>query len=130
MSPGERDLERRLAHARPERRPGEFVFVSVEPGSARGIEAHATVRESEGLTLVIARADADAQGLPYDFVAAWITLTVHSALDAVGLTAAVAGRLAEAGISCNVIAGFFHDHLLVPLERADEALTILDAHQE
>jgi hypothetical protein len=112
---------------RPERRPGEFVFVSVDTQTARGLTAHATVRESEGLTLVIAREEADAQALPYDFVAAWITLTVHSALDAVGLTAAVARKLADAGIGCNVIAGFFHDHLLVPVERADEALTILSS---
>jgi uncharacterized protein len=125
MSSGERDLQRLLARARPERRPGEFVFVSVDPHTARGLTAHATVRESEGLTLVIAREEADAQDLHYDFVAAWITLTVHSALDAVGLTAAVARKLADAGISCNVIAGYFHDHLLVPVERADDALTVL-----
>jgi hypothetical protein len=125
MSSGECDLERLLAEARPERRPGEFVFVSVDAQAAHGLTAHATVRESEGLTLVIPRGEADAQGLDYDFVAAWITLTVHSALDAVGLTAAVAARLADAGISCNVIAGLFHDHLLVPVERAGEAMTIL-----
>jgi hypothetical protein len=125
MSSGERDLQRLLAQAQPERRPGEFVFVSVEPQTARGLPAHASVRESEGLTLVIPRRQADEQALHYDFVAAWITLTVHSALDAVGLTAAVARKLAEAGISCNVIAGFFHDHLLVPVDRADEAITIL-----
>ncbi len=123
MSSGERDLQRLLVRAQPERRPGEFVFVSVDTQTARGLTAHATVRESEGLTLVITREEADAEAL--HFVAAWITLTVHSALDAVGLTAAVARKLANAGISCNVIAGFFHDHLLVPVERADEALTIL-----
>ncbi len=125
MSSGERDLQRLLVRAQPERRPGEFVFVSVDTQTARGLTAHATVRESEGLTLVIAREEAEVRGLHYDFVAAWITLTVHSALDAVGLTATVAGKLADAGIGCNVIAGFFHDHLLVPVERADEALTIL-----
>lgn len=60
-------------------------------------------------------------------VAAWIALQVHSALYAVGLTAAVSSALAEAGVSCNVIAGYHHDHLLVPFERGQEALTILRA---
>ncbi len=67
---------------------------------------------------MVRREQSDSAGLPYDLVAAWITLTVHSALDAVELTAAVAGQLAGAGISCNVIAGRHHDHLLVPHDRA------------
>ena len=58
---------------------------------------------------------------------AWITLDVHSALDAVGLTAAVAGALAERGIACNVVAGFHHDHLFVPVDRAGDAIDALDA---
>lgn len=119
----ERDLDRLLRAMDPVRRPGEFVFVSRrEPVP---LPAVATVVEDEGTSYVLARADADELGFAYDFVAAWITLTVHSALDAVGLTAAVAGALAEAGISCNVIAGAHHDHLLVPVDRAEEALTVL-----
>ena len=54
-----------------------------------------------------------------------ITLTVHSALEGVGLTAAVAGALAQAGIACNVVAGYHHDHLFVPWDRREEALAIL-----
>jgi hypothetical protein len=54
-----------------------------------------------------------------------ITLTVHSALEGVGLTAAVSGALAEQGIACNVVAGFHHDHLFVPWERREEALGVL-----
>ena len=64
---------------------------------------------------------------PYDFVAAWITLQVHSALGAVGLTAAVSRVLTEAGISANVVAGFTHDHLFVPHDRADDAVRTLVA---
>ncbi len=56
---------------------------------------------------------------------AWITLTVHSSLEAVGLTAAVANTLASAGIACNVLAGFHHDHLLVPIDRVDDAMAAL-----
>jgi hypothetical protein len=79
-------------------------------------DAFALIREDEGATAIV----------PADTgYFARITLTVHSALDGVGLTAAVAGALAQAGIACNVVAGFHHDHLFVPWERRDEALAIL-----
>ena len=74
---------------------------------------------------MVRRERADALGVSYDYLAAWITLRVHSALDAVGLTAAVSTALAGAGISCNVIAGYHHDHLLVPADRAADALEAL-----
>jgi len=103
----------------PVRRPGEFVFVSVdEPGEAM-------VREEEGVSVVLERSRADALGLAYDFVAAWITLRVDSTLEQVGLTALFSRALADAGIACNVLAGLHHDHLLVPVERADEAMSVL-----
>lgn len=85
----------------------------------------ATVREPEGLTIVLEQAEVDWLGLPYDNVAAIITLSVHSSLAAVGLTAAVSQALTTAEISCNVIAGTFHDHLLVPWDRRAEALAAL-----
>ncbi|GAA2441505.1 ACT domain-containing protein [Streptomyces lavendulocolor] len=122
----ERDLTRLVAGMRPELNRGRFVFVSVE-GTAvpPGLHPVVTVAESEGLTLVIPQEEADTASLPYDYVAGWITLRVHSALDAVGLTAAVARQLADAGLSCNVVAGFHHDHLFVEHARAAEALTAL-----
>jgi hypothetical protein len=109
-------------------RPGSFVFVLVpDEDLLDALAPEATIRESEGLTAVVRREHADALGLPYDYVAAWITLRVHSALDAVGLTAAVSTALARAGLSCNVIAGYHHDHLLVPADRASAALEALAA---
>ena len=103
---------------------GEFVFVSTPPSEfVEG--AVAMVKEVEGLTFVLRREDADRQSFEYEFVAAWITLRVTSALDGVGLTAAVSTALARAGISCNVLAGFHHDHLLVPFTRRDEALLVV-----
>jgi hypothetical protein len=119
----ERDLSRLLATMEPVVKPGEYVFVSLP--DRRSMPSQATVVEDEGTTHVLARSDADEYGLHYEFVAAWITLRAHSALDAVGLTAAVAGALAAAGISCNVLAGTFHDHLLVPHDRLDDALAVL-----
>ncbi len=110
----------------PELHEGVFVFVSV-PGPVPDLDAIATFREREGLTLIAEEGQALRAGLPILFRAAWITLTVTSDLHAVGLTAAVATALAAAGISCNVVAGACHDHLFVPVDRAGEALAVLQA---
>ncbi|MEU5658939.1 ACT domain-containing protein [Streptomyces sp. NPDC047737] len=125
---GERDLRTLLHGMRPELNPGRYVF-TVLPAAEMptGVTPVVTVTEREGLTLVVPEAQAVAAGLPYDFVAGWITLRVHSALDAVGLTAAVSLALTDAAISCNVVAGFHHDHLFVPHARADEAIRVLEA---
>lgn len=122
---GEKNLEALLAGMHPVQRDGEYVYVLWPYGRAlvEGIEA--AVREAEGLTVVLPRAVADKEGLSYDFVGAWITLEVHSALEALGLTAAVSKALTEAAISCNVLAGFHHDHLLVPVADAPRALGVL-----
>ncbi|CAL9334887.1 hypothetical protein SUDANB120_00146 [Streptomyces sp. enrichment culture] len=123
--PGEKDLRTLLASMSPQLNEGEYVFALAPAGEVpEGVRPVATVRE-EGLTLVLPRADADRLGLAYDYVAAWITLRVHSALDAVGLTAAFATALASAGLSCNVVAGFHHDHLFVPYDEAPRALAVL-----
>ncbi|MEU9998810.1 ACT domain-containing protein [Streptomyces sp. NPDC048370] len=121
----ERDLTRLVAGMRPELNPGRYVFTTVDGPAPAEVVPIVTVAESEGLTLVVRQEEADAAGLAYDYVAGWITLRVHSALDAVGLTAVVARGLAEAGLSCNVVAGFHHDHLFVEHARADEALAVL-----
>jgi uncharacterized protein len=125
---GESDLAALLATLRVTRRPGTFTFVTATVDHQGLVDAaHATVREAEGLTLVVHVDDAEAAGFAVSFEAAWLTLEVHSALEAVGLTAEVSTRLAGAGIACNVIAGTFHDHLLVPVERVDEAMALLDS---
>ncbi|MFG2111716.1 ACT domain-containing protein [Streptomyces sp. NPDC048718] len=128
----ERDLSRMLAGLRPELRPGRYAFTIVSGPDAlpAGIDPVVTVAEPEGLTLVVRQEEADAASLAYDYVAGWITLRVHSALDAVGLTAAVAGALADAGLSCNVVAGFHHDHLFVEHAGAERALAVLEALSE
>ncbi|MDI3421177.1 ACT domain-containing protein [Streptomyces luteolus] len=123
--PAERDLTRLLTGLRPHLDPHRYVYATVTGGIPPGLDPVVTVREDEGRTLVVRQEEADRAGLPYAYVAGWITLRVHSALDAVGLTAAVAGLLADAGLSCNVVAGFHHDHLFVPYERAEEAVDLL-----
>lgn len=119
------DLASLLASLEPALDPRPYVFTTGP--SAPACATVVTVAEPEGLTAVVAREDAERLGLACDYIAARVTLTVHSALEAVGLTAAVAGALAEAGISCNVVAGFFHDHLFVPWDRRDETVAVLRA---
>jgi len=100
-----------------------YVFAAGEPPP--GVSPFAVVREDEGVTVILTRADADRAGLAYDYVAARITLRVGSALTDVGLTALFSQILADAGISCNVIAGLAHDHLFVDWDQATRALALL-----
>ncbi|MFC9424684.1 ACT domain-containing protein [Streptomyces sp. NPDC056987] len=110
---------------RPEMNPGSYVFTTGRRHPA-GVTLVVTVAEREGLTPVLRQEDAEAAGPGYDYVAWWLVLRVHSALDAVGPTAAVAHELARAGVSCDVVAGFHHDHLFVPYEVADRAMDLLE----
>jgi len=123
------DLASLLARMDPELHEGEYVFCTM-PLNAElpiGLDPVATVREMEGRTLVLPREAAEIAGLAGTFRSAWITLRVRSALTAVGLTAAVSAALTRDGISCNVIAGFHHDHLFVPFDQAGRALAALAA---
>ena len=117
------ELDRLLGSLLPVVRDGEYVFISLT--GAPAVPCEATIAEDEGLTCVVRRTTADEMGWPYDFVAGWITLRVHSDLAAVGLTAAFSDALASAGLPCNVLAGYFHDHVLVPIDRVDDALAVL-----
>ena len=124
---GETDLQKLLADMRPELHAGEYVFVTTDHGSVpAGVRPVVSVAEDEGITLVLRKQDADLLALAYDYVAGWITLRVNSSLSAIGLTAAVASALAQAGLSCNVVAGFYHDHLFVPYASAAQAVTLLE----
>jgi len=108
---------------RPDLSGEPYVFVAGEPPV--GVSPFAVIREDEGVTVILTRADADEAGLAYDYVAARITLRVGSALTDVGLTALFSRTLAESGISCNVIAGLAHDHLFVDWDQAARALALL-----
>ncbi|KIG10276.1 ACT domain-containing protein [Caballeronia concitans] len=125
-----KDLDALIASMRPELQPGVYVFASLPhdaPLTGAGIVA--TFREREGLTVVMEEEAAKAAGIAPLFRAAWITLTVQSDLDAVGLTAAFARALGEAGISCNVMAAAYHDHIFVPADDATRAMNALLALQ-
>jgi hypothetical protein len=126
---GETDLSLLLQNMKPEQNPGEYVFCQVKSmEQAAALQPVGMFREKEAITVILARQQADEASLSYSMVWAWITLTAHSSLEAVGLTAAVSRALTERNISCNVVAAYYHDHIFVPLaetERAMEALLAL-----
>lgn len=122
---GESDLDRMLAEMTITRRPGRFVVAHVDEPVPLGDGVEVVLREAEAVTVVATVEAAERNGWHYEFEAAWLSLDVHSSLEAVGLTAAFSAALAERNISCNVLAGFFHDHLLVPIERAQDAVDCL-----
>jgi hypothetical protein len=130
-APGETDLESMLATLDVERRPGIFTYVAVEvPTPGLLAAAHGMVKEGTLTTLVLPVESARRAGLPVVVEMAWLSLTVQSSLEAVGLTAAFSRLLADDDISCNVLAGYHHDHLLVPIERVDDAIAALSVSSD
>ena len=127
-TPHRQTLDALIASLRPTLHGGVYVFcaVSRERSALADLDVIATFSDAEGLTLVLEENIARDHGLEPRFRAAWITLGVNSDFADVGLTAAVATALAQAGIACNVIAAVHHDHLFVPWERGEEALGILE----
>ena len=124
--PGETNLAILLKSMHPILNAGEYVFCTTN--TIDQINPYSIVsffKEKEGITLILERKTADELGLDYSFIAAWITLTVHSSLDAVGLTAAFSTALARENISCNVVAGYYHDHIFVSQDDAENAMETL-----
>lgn len=121
------ELNELLMSMTPELKSGDYVFctVSGEYSDYVRLNPLASFVESEGVTLIVTVEAADAAQLAYESTFKQITLTVHSSLEAVGLTAAVATKLASYGISANVVAAYYHDHIFVPSEKADKALLAL-----
>ena len=112
---------------KPEHIIGEYVFCVVDDLANLNLnDIIMTFKEQEGTTIVIKKELADSLKFEYSFIASWITLTVHSSLEAVGLTAAFSDALSREGISCNVIAAFFHDHIFVDKKDTDKAMGILN----
>ena len=109
--------------------PEVYVFLSIPSGQPipGGIVPIMMFREAEGLTLVAPGDHAKAAGLTGSFPSRMITLTVQSALEAVGFLTAITAQLADAGIAVNAVSAFHHDHLFVPEARTDEAMAILRA---
>lgn len=123
---GEKDLEQLLKSMKPEHNSGEYVFCKVE--SLEGIklgDIEMFFKEKEAITLILKKEIAHQLQLDYSVVMSWITLTVHSSLEAVGLTAAFSKALSKEQISCNVVAAFYHDHIFVNKKDTDKAMKVL-----
>jgi hypothetical protein len=124
--PGEMDLEKLLQGMKPELNEGEYVFCTVDSFErAATLNPVCIFQEHEAVTIIIPKHLADNAALPYSIVCAWITLTVHSSLEAVGLTAAASRALTDENISCNVVAAYYHDHIFVPVQDAKRAMETL-----
>ncbi len=126
------DLDLLLKSMSPELIDGNYVFCTVDGGLADYVQLDpiAIFREKEGLTLVLKEEVATKAQLDFDGVFGLITLSVHSSLEAVGLTAAFATKLGSYGISANVIAGYYHDHIFVQKDKADAAMDALKEFSE
>lgn len=123
---GEKALDKLLKTMDPVLNEGKYVFcVAHDLAQVDASQLICSFREKEGLTAVITLKEAERLDLEYSFVAAWITLNVHSSLEAVGLTAAFSTALSDHGISCNVIAAYYHDHIFVDHAKAHETLAVL-----
>eukprot|EP00940_MAST-03C_sp_MAST-3C-sp2_P001977 g1977.t1 len=132
---GETNLQKILETLDAKKRDGDYVFCTLADRK-RLAQLTATliakdqlvalVTEREGTTLILERSVADAADLKYPYVASWIEIGVHSSLEAVGLTAAFSTALAKEGISANVVAAYFHDHIFVAKRDADRAIRTLE----
>ena len=122
----EKDLAILLKDLNPVLNEGEYVFCCLP--DINNVDVSGIIglfKEHEGWTIVLKKAYADELGYPYSYIASWITLTVNSSLEAVGLTAALSTALAKGSISCNVFAAYHHDHIFVAKNDAKRALEAL-----
>ncbi|MDN3549365.1 ACT domain-containing protein [Mucilaginibacter aquaedulcis] len=123
---GETNLQTLLKNMTPVLNPGDYVYCNVS--ALDNIDTNHILglfKESEGFTIILKKEIADELNLQYTYIAAWITLTIHSSLEATGLTAAFAAALAQENISCNVVAAYYHDHIFVAKKDAERAMETL-----
>jgi hypothetical protein len=128
---GEKDLHTLIKTFKPVLNSGEYVFCNIDEINSLNFSDFLFVfKEQEGITVVVRKEIADGLKLEYSYISSWITLDVYSSLHAVGFTAAFSTALANEGISCNVVAAFYHDHIFVDIKNASQAMEILNRLSE
>lgn len=123
---GEVNIGKLIKELKPKLNDGEFVFSSVK--DTNNIDRKDIIcefKEKEGVTIILDKRKADQLNLDYQYIASWITLSVHSSLHAVGLTSVFSTELAKNNISCNVISGYYHDHIFVDKKDSKKAIKVL-----
>lgn len=130
MAPGEQNLSTLLATMEPTLDPKTYVFITttqvLHSLPLATLQPTLIAHEAEGTTIVTTADLATSHGLEGVFPCKRISLTVHSSLEAVGLIAAITNRLKDDRISTNVVSGYYHDHIYVPVERAEDAMHVLE----
>ena len=124
---GETSLSKLTRNMKPILNEGDYVFVTTK--NLNQIDRIKTIlefKEAEGTTVILTKNVADQLNLSYEFITSWITLSVHSSLNAVGFTALFSTALAKNGISCNVVAGYYHDHIFVNKKNEKQTMKILE----
>lgn len=125
---GEKDLQKLLKNMKPEHNSGDYVFCKIEKVENINLnEIEMLFKEKEAFTLILKKENAKKLNLEYSVVMSWITLSVHSSLEAIGLTAAFSNALSEHEISCNVVAAYYHDHIFIDKKDTVKAMEILSS---
>lgn len=124
---GEMNLEKLLKTMEPALRDGTFVFAHVPESHVPAAKECCIqfFQEEEGMAAILRKEDALRLGIAAVYESRMITLTIHSSLEAIGFLAAITAKLAAAGISVNPVSAFYHDHLFVPIDKADLAMKLL-----
>ena len=123
---GETNFSGLIRSMKPVLNEGEFVFCTFADTAQIDLsKAICVFKEQEGISVILPKSVADDNNFNYSYISSWITLLVHSSLEAVGLTAAVSAALAKENISCNTVAGFHHDHIFVAKKDAERAMRVL-----
>ena len=126
MMTSSKDLSHLLGAMTPVLLPEIYVFLTVKQGGPLPeIKSVMRFHEAEGVTLIAEKADVEDAGLDYEFPCRMITLNIHSSLEAVGFLAVITTHLAKLGVGVNPVSGFFHDHLFIPADRAQDVMTAL-----